>query len=125
MRGKYLLVATVLAAATMIHADENLGTIQIESTTIDDKYDANKKEVSNTVVIKGEKIEAVLDRHTVRPFADEINMLDEVGAPAVTPYLALIHKFFEKGNRFFRQCFRHGPPVYLVKVDIIGIQPFQ
>jgi iron complex outermembrane receptor protein len=54
---KYSLIA-VLAIASTIHAAEDLGTITVESTTIDDKFDAKKMEVSNTVILKGEEIEA-------------------------------------------------------------------
>lgn len=53
---KYSMVA-VLAIASTMHAAENLGTITVESSTIDDKFDAKKLEVSNTVTLKGEEIE--------------------------------------------------------------------
>jgi len=40
-----------------LYAAEDLGLITVESTTIDDKYESNKKEVSNTVTVYSEEIE--------------------------------------------------------------------
>ena len=54
---KYSMIA-VLAIASTLHAAEDLGIITVESSTIDDKFDAKKLEVSNTVTLKGEEIEA-------------------------------------------------------------------
>lgn len=53
---KYSIIA-VLAIASTMHAAEDLGIITVESSTIDDKFDAKKLEVSNTVTLKGEEIE--------------------------------------------------------------------
>lgn len=53
---KYSLVA-VLAIAATLNASEDLGLITVESTTIDDKFDAKKMEVSNTTTLKGSEIE--------------------------------------------------------------------
>ena len=50
---KYSMIA-VLAIASTLHATEDLGIITVESTTIDDKFDAKKLEVSNTVTLNGE-----------------------------------------------------------------------
>ncbi|WP_309496662.1 TonB-dependent receptor [Sulfurovum sp.] len=54
---KYSIIA-VLAIASSIHAAEDLGTITVESSTIDDKFDAKKMEVSNTVTLNGEEVDA-------------------------------------------------------------------
>jgi len=54
---KYSMMA-VLAIASTINAAEDLGIITVESSTIDDKFDAKKLEVSNTVTLTGEEIEA-------------------------------------------------------------------
>jgi len=54
---KYSMIA-VLAIASTMHAAEDLGIITVESSTIDDKFDAKKQEVSNTVTLEGEEIEA-------------------------------------------------------------------
>lgn len=53
---KHSMIA-VLAIASTMHAAEDLGIITVESSTIDDKFDAKKLEVSNTVTIQGEEIE--------------------------------------------------------------------
>jgi iron complex outermembrane receptor protein len=57
MRGKYLLLATLMATTTAT-AEQDLGSITVESSTIDDKYDAKKLEVSSTDILKGTDIEA-------------------------------------------------------------------
>ena len=49
--------ACALALSTMLGANEDLGVIKVESSTIDDKFDAKKMEVSNTVTLKGSQIE--------------------------------------------------------------------
>ena len=54
---KYSLIA-VLAIASTMHAAEDLGIITVESSTIDDKFDAKKLEVSNTVTLNGEEVDA-------------------------------------------------------------------
>ena len=54
---KYSMIA-VLAIASTMNAAENMGIITVESSTIDDKFDAKKMEVSNTVTLKGEEIDA-------------------------------------------------------------------
>lgn len=54
---KYSIIA-VLAIASTMNAAEDLGIITVESSTIDDKFDAKKMEVSNTVILKGEEIDA-------------------------------------------------------------------
>jgi iron complex outermembrane receptor protein len=53
---RYSLVAALAIAATL-NASEDLGLITVESTTIDDKFDAKKMEVSNTTTLKGSEIE--------------------------------------------------------------------
>jgi len=57
MKIKYSLI-TVLAIASTMNATEDLGVITVESSTIDDKFDAKKLEVSNTVILKSKEIEA-------------------------------------------------------------------
>ena len=54
---KHSMIA-VLAIASYMNATENMGIITVESSTIDDKFDAKKMEVSNTVTLKGEEIDA-------------------------------------------------------------------
>jgi len=53
---KYSVVAALAMVATL-NASEDLGLITVESTTIDDKFDAKKMEVSNTTTLKGSEIE--------------------------------------------------------------------
>ncbi|MGB5505843.1 MAG: TonB-dependent receptor [Sulfurovum sp.] len=53
---KHSIIA-VLAIASTMHAAEDLGTITVESSTIDDKFDAKKLEVSNTVTLTGEEVD--------------------------------------------------------------------
>lgn len=49
--------ACALALCTTLGASEDLGVISVDSTTIDDKFDAKKMEVSNTATIKGSEVE--------------------------------------------------------------------
>ena len=67
MKIKYSLAA--LLAITTLNAADSLGTISVESTTIDDRYDAKQLEVSNTTVINGNDIE---DKHAEN-IADVLN----------------------------------------------------
>ncbi|MFA5501115.1 MAG: TonB-dependent receptor [Sulfurovaceae bacterium] len=50
------IIASALLVTT-INAQEDIGVIQVESTTIDDKFESKKTEVSSTTSIKGEKID--------------------------------------------------------------------
>ncbi|MDD2367854.1 MAG: hypothetical protein PHQ90_01050 [Sulfuricurvum sp.] len=50
-----ILLSTLLA--TTCFASENLGTIGIDSTTIDDRFESKKTEVSNTATISGETVD--------------------------------------------------------------------
>ena len=52
----YSVVAALLIVTTLA-SDEDLGMITVESSTIDDKFDAKKLEVSNTAIIKGFEVE--------------------------------------------------------------------
>ena len=72
---KYSLVAVLVIASTM-NAAEDLGIITVESSTIDDKFDAKKMEVSNTVILKGEEIDALMAEN----IADVLNTVPGVTA---------------------------------------------
>ena len=72
---KYSLIA-VLAIASTMHAAEDLGTITVESSTIDDKFDAKKLEVSNTVTLNGEEVDAFMANN----IADVLNTVPGVTA---------------------------------------------
>ena len=50
-------LACAIALGTTLVASENLGIISVDSSTIDDKFDAKALEVSNTAIINGTKIE--------------------------------------------------------------------
>ncbi len=50
------IIASALLVTT-INAQEDIGVIQVESSTIDDKFESKKDEVSSTTSIKGEKID--------------------------------------------------------------------
>ena len=62
---KYSMIA-VLAIASTMNAAEDLGTITVESSTIDDKFDAKKMEVSNTVTLTGEEVDAFMAVNIVK-----------------------------------------------------------
>ncbi len=70
---KYSVVAALAMVATL-NASEDLGLITVESTTIDDKFDAKKLEVSNTVTLKGSEIED----HHAENIADVLNNIPGV-----------------------------------------------
>ena len=55
MKIKYSLAA--LLAVSMLNAADDLGTISVESSTIDDKFETKKLEVSNTSTLSGSEIE--------------------------------------------------------------------
>ena len=65
---KYSLVAA-LAIAASLNASEDIGMITVESSTIDDKFDAKKMEVSNTTTLKGSEI----DEYHAENLADVLN----------------------------------------------------
>ncbi|TET90532.1 MAG: TonB-dependent receptor [Sulfurovum sp.] len=70
---KYSLVAALAIAATL-NASEDLGLITVESSIIDDKFDAKKLEVSNTVTLKGSEVE----EHHAENIADVLNNIPGV-----------------------------------------------
>ena len=55
MKNKIYL--SVICALVVNATASDLGTIQVESSTIDDKYESKMLEVSNTTTVSGEKIE--------------------------------------------------------------------
>ena len=57
MKIKYSLAA--LLAVSMLNAADDLGTISVESSTIDDKFESKKSEVSNIVTITSKDIEKI------------------------------------------------------------------
>jgi len=52
-----LITGLVLSGATTAFATEDLGIIQVESTTIDDKFEAKREEPSNIAVISGKQVD--------------------------------------------------------------------
>lgn len=52
-----LFSSLILCGATTSAAAEDLGIIQVESTTIDDKFDSKREEPSNIAVVSGEEID--------------------------------------------------------------------
>jgi len=52
-----LITGLVLSGVTTAFATEDLGIIQVESTTIDDKFEAKREEPSNIAVISGKQID--------------------------------------------------------------------
>ncbi len=53
---KLSIIASALLVTT-INAQEDIGVIHVDSTTIDDKFESKRGEVSSTTSIKGEKID--------------------------------------------------------------------
>ena len=72
-RIKYSVVAAMAIVATL-NASEDLGLIMVESSTIDDKFNANKLEVSTTAVLEGPEI----DDYHARNIADVLNNIPGV-----------------------------------------------
>ncbi|NOQ32129.1 MAG: TonB-dependent receptor [Helicobacteraceae bacterium] len=52
-----ILLASLLSLALTTASAENLGTISVESSTIDDRFDSKRSEVSSTATISAEKID--------------------------------------------------------------------
>ena len=57
MKIQYSII-TALAIASSIHAAEDLGVITVESSTIADRFESKKTEVSNISEISGEEVDA-------------------------------------------------------------------
>lgn len=58
MRGIKLSLVTMIVCGSMGYGEVlDLGTINVDSTTIDDRFDSKKTEVSNTITVNGEKID--------------------------------------------------------------------
>ena len=57
VKKSYISIACALAISGACAAD--LGTISVESSTIDDKYESKQTEVSNTAVITAEEVEKI------------------------------------------------------------------
>lgn len=54
---KALLACLLVGIVNGANANENLGLINVESSTIDDKFMSNKTEVSSVASISGEKVD--------------------------------------------------------------------
>jgi iron complex outermembrane receptor protein len=52
-----IIASALITTMSAIHAQEDIGTIQVESTTIDDRFESKKDEISSTTSIKGENID--------------------------------------------------------------------
>ena len=53
-----IIASALISTMTVINAQEDMGVIHVDSTTIDDKFESKKDEISSTTSIKGEKIDA-------------------------------------------------------------------
>lgn len=54
---KKMVCLSAVCALAISAAASDLGTIQVESSTIDDKFESKKTEVSNTATISGERVD--------------------------------------------------------------------
>lgn len=61
------IIASALLITT-INAQEDIGVIQVDSTTIDDKFESKRGEVSSTTSIKGEKIDEKRQKISKGPY---------------------------------------------------------
>lgn len=52
-----IVVSSLLLGLSTVNATEDLGEIQIYSSTIDDKFEAKKGEASSVTTISGEKVD--------------------------------------------------------------------
>lgn len=53
-----IVVSSMIFGLMTLHAEtSDLGTIQVESTTIDDKIESKKNEPSSVATVSGEKVE--------------------------------------------------------------------
>ncbi len=58
MYKKTLLLSICAASTLSLFASENLGTISVDSTTIDDKFERKSSEISNTTTISGKEVDS-------------------------------------------------------------------
>ena len=52
-----IIASALLASMSAIHAEEDMGVIHVDSTTIDDRFESKKDKVSSETSIKGEKVD--------------------------------------------------------------------
>lgn len=52
-----IIASALLASMSAIHAEEDMGVIHVDSTTIDDRFESKKDKVSSETSVKGEKID--------------------------------------------------------------------
>lgn len=52
-----IIASALLATMTTMHAEEDMGVIHVDSTTIDDRFESKKDKVSSETSIKGEKVD--------------------------------------------------------------------
>ena len=52
-----IIASALLATMSTIHAEEDMGVIHVDSTTIDDRFESKKDKVSSETSIKGEKVD--------------------------------------------------------------------
>jgi iron complex outermembrane receptor protein len=83
---KYSVVAALAIVATL-NASEDLGLIMVESTTIDDKFESKKNEVSSTEVITAEEIEKLNPKSIV----DVLNTVPGLTATKVGTDTVKVH----------------------------------
>jgi iron complex outermembrane receptor protein len=83
---KYSVVAALAMVATL-NASEDLGLITVESTTIDDKFESKKNEVSSIEVITAEEIEKLNPKSIV----DVLNTVPGLTASKVGTDTVKVH----------------------------------
>jgi iron complex outermembrane recepter protein len=52
-----VIVSALLVSMSAIHAEEDMGVIHVDSTTIDDRFESKKDKVSSETSVKGEKVD--------------------------------------------------------------------
>jgi len=83
---KYSVVAALAMVATL-NASEDLGLIMVESTTIDDRFESTKNEVSSIEVINAEEIEKINPKSIV----DVLNTVPGITASKVGTDTVKVH----------------------------------
>lgn len=121
------LALSLICAASLQLAASDLGTIQVESSTIDDKLDSKRTEVSSTAVITGEEVE----QKNPKTISDLLNgipgvTLSNVGTDAVKVHIRGVDNQMYMGEKPGVAIVIDGVPVQettgKINVDLDNIE---
>ncbi|MBU1217533.1 TonB-dependent receptor [bacterium] len=121
-------ISLSLLCALVINATaSDLGTLQVESSTIDDKFEATQSEVSSTAVISGEEVEK-LNPHSIMDILSGVPgvTLENVGTDSVKVHIRGVDNQMYMGEKPGVAIIIDGVPVQetsgKINVDLDNIE---